>query len=126
MDETRFDRITKSLAAGTSRRSLVTMLTAGLTGGAIASLVGDESAAGKNGDRERRDQDGGDKRARRKKRRGRGSKGPTPVFGNCITNNALDECECINAGAICAPLGTCAGVVSGGQCINENERCRCV
>jgi len=104
MDETRFDRIAKSLASSASRRALGTLVSGGLVDGLAAAIAGSDGAARKKGDGERRDRDKGDKRKRRRKRHG----------GGCPANQE-------NSGGVCATPPGCTG--QGGPCTSGDPCC---
>lgn len=126
-DDSRFDRIAKSVAAGASRRTLVGMFGTGLAGGLAAALLGGDGVAGKNNENEHQDKDGGDKRARgKKKKRNKGHKpAPGPTTGTCTTVGPQGEGQCVCSGLNCEPaIGSC--VPGSGQCQEEGAECDCL
>ncbi len=109
MDSSRFDRITRNLASGSSRRSLMKAALGSIGGAVLASRLGADADAA---------------------RRTATSPAPTPVrcpgqqipcSSSCCCPSGSDAC-----GAACCPTGQsvcCDGACCNGQCIDEEIYC---
>jgi hypothetical protein len=137
MDAETFDRLSRSLTQGRTRRGLITLLASLPLAGAFATLLGEEAAANRPGQNRRNKnqrQSGNNKDNRKGKRNDQGQNKPGPCTPNgsacrqgsdCCSNNcfnfvcAATASQCGNT--TCTP--TAGGCCQGMCCFSPANQC---